>query len=260
MAQGEWKSTTKLIEQAKQVLFEQWPMTLRQLFYQLVCIVAIENSTSDYQRLSSIMTKARNDGRIEFRCMVDRSRPEYRPSVFDDAQEYAEVVKEGYHKDYWQLQPQRVELWTEKDAIIGSIEKLARELGITVRVTRGFMSTTKIYEISTFISRSEKPMTVFYLGDHDASGRAIETDLGDRIRSYGAKLTIKRLAIHASDIAKFRAATVARERNRTQEQPVSFAVTATNVWSLMHCRQRSYGGALRKPLRRSWTTSCGTER
>ena len=103
-------------------------MTLRQLFSQWVCIVAIKNSTSEYKRISSIMTKARNDGRIEFRCMVDRSRPEYRPSVFDDAQEYAEVVKEGYHKDYWQLQPQRVELWTEKDTIIGSIEKLTREL------------------------------------------------------------------------------------------------------------------------------------
>ena len=150
------------------------------------------------------MTKARNDGRIEFRWMVDRSRPEYRPNVFDDAQEYAEVMKDGYRKDYWQLQPQRVEVWTEKDAIIGSIEKLTSDLGITVRVTRGFMSTTKIYEISKFIRRSEKPMTVFYLGDHDASGRAIETDLGDRIRSYGAKLTIKRLAIHASDIAKFK--------------------------------------------------------
>ena len=204
MAQGEWKSTTKLIQQAKQIFLEQWPMTLRQLFYQLVCIVAIENSTRDYQRLSSIMTKARNDGRIEFRWMVDRSRPEYTPNVFDDAAEYAEVVKEGYRKDYWQLQPQRVEVWTEKDAIIGSIEKLTSELGITVRVTRGFMSTTKIYEISKFIRRSERPMTVLYLGDHDASGRAIEADLGERIRGYGAKLTIRRLAIHAGDISKFK--------------------------------------------------------
>jgi len=51
MAQGGWKSTTRLVEQAKQILLEQWPMTLRQLFYQLVCVVAIENSTRDYQRL-----------------------------------------------------------------------------------------------------------------------------------------------------------------------------------------------------------------
>ena len=47
-------------------------------------------------------------------------------------------------------------------------------------------------------------MTVFYLGDHDPSGRQIETDLGERIRGYGARFTITRLAIHAADIAKFK--------------------------------------------------------
>jgi len=54
-------------------------MTIRQLFYRLVSIEAIENSRNDYQRVSSIMTKARNDGRIAFDAIVDRSRSEYMP-------------------------------------------------------------------------------------------------------------------------------------------------------------------------------------
>lgn len=204
MAQGEWRSTTQLIEQAANILGQESPMTIRQLFYRLVSIEAIQNSRDDYQRVSMAMTKARNDDRIDFDCIVDRSRPEYSPNVFDDAAQYARVVSKGYRKDYWQLQPQRVEVWCEKDSVIGSIEDLTVKLGITVRVARGFLSTTKAFDLARAIGGSEKPMTVFYLGDHDPSGRQIETDLAKRIHNYGAKFIIKRLAIHAADITKFK--------------------------------------------------------
>jgi hypothetical protein len=204
MAQGEWKSTGRLIEQAVSILDQESPMTIRQLFYRLVSIAEIGNTRNDYQRVSTTMTKARNDGRVGFDLIVDRSRPEYMPSVFDDAAEYAAVVRRGYRKDYWQLQPRRVEVWCEKDSVIGSIEDLTNELGIMVRVARGFLSTTKAHDLAEGIARSEKPMTVIYLGDHDPSGRQIETDLGERIRGYGAKFDIVRLAIHAADIAKFK--------------------------------------------------------
>ncbi|MGA3316624.1 MAG: hypothetical protein ABSC64_09325 [Candidatus Korobacteraceae bacterium] len=204
MARGEWESTTRLIEQAAEILAAENPMTIRQLFYRLVSIAVIDNSRADYQRVSSLLTKARNDGRVDFDHIVDRSRPEYMPYVFDDAAEYARVISAGYRKDYWAMQPWKVEIWCEKDSIIGSIEDLTNELGVTVRVGRGFLSTTKAHELAEFIKDSDKLMSVFYLGDHDPSGRNIESDLYDRIHKYGATFTIKRLAIHASDIAKFK--------------------------------------------------------
>jgi len=205
MAQGEWKSTTGLIERAAEILAEESPMTVRQLFYRLVSAGAIQNIRNDYQKVSAALTKARNDGRVDFALIVDRSRPEYRPNVFDDAAQYAKVVRRSYRKDYWQSQPERCEVWCEKDAVVGSIQVLTDELGVTVRVARGFLSTTRAFELARSIGgRSEKPMTAFYLGDHDPSGRLIETDLAERIRAYGAKFTIKRLAIHAADIAAFR--------------------------------------------------------
>ena len=101
------------------------------------------------------------------------------------------------------MQPERCEIWVEKDSIIGSIEELTDDLGLTVRVGRGFLSTTKAHDLAGLISASTKPMTVFYLGDHDPSGRFIETDLHDRIAAYGAEFEMVRLAIHASDIVDF---------------------------------------------------------
>ena len=204
MARGEWKTTTYLVDCAIEVLEKERPMTVRQLFYRLVSAAVIANTMNDYKRVSTVLTKARNDGRVEWDYIVDRSRPEYMPLVFEDAEEYAEWTRNVYRKDYWQLQPNRVEIWCEKDSIIGSIEELTRTLGVRVRVARGFLSTTKAHDLADAIMKSQKPMTVFYLGDHDPSGRNIERDMGERIRSYGATFIIKRLAIHAADIAAFR--------------------------------------------------------
>jgi hypothetical protein len=203
MAKAELIRTRQLIESAVLILSSEWPMTIRQLFYRLVSARYIENSRADYQRVSRMMTTARDDGRCLFEWIVDRSRPEYSPRVFDDPVEYAEVIKRSYRKDYWTTQPNHCEIWVEKDAIIGSIQGVTDELGVTVRVGRGFLSTTKAHEIAERFNSISKPITVFYLGDHDPSGRTIEADLVTRIGMYGSYFTLRRLAIFAGDIRKF---------------------------------------------------------
>jgi len=204
MARSEWRGTRELIALALNILEEENPMTIRQLFYRLVSVGQLANNRGEYQRVSRVMTKARDDGRCSYAWIVDRSRPEYRPNVFEDPSEYASTVKRAYRKDYWAAQPNYCEVWTEKDAIIGSIEDVTNELGVTVRVGRGFLSTTKAHEIAARFDEIEKPITVFYLGDHDPSGRMIESDLAERVRGYGAVFAIQRLAIFAADIREFR--------------------------------------------------------
>jgi hypothetical protein len=204
MAKGEWKEITKLINAASNILDLEAPMTIRQLFYRLVSAGLIPNDRNNYQLVSRIVTKARDDGRIPFSHIVDRSRPQYSPNVWNNAEDYADTVKRGYRRDYWHTQPNYVELWVEKDAIIGSIEKVTDELGITIRVGRGFLSTTKAHEIARHFARITKPITVFYLGDHDPSGHCIESDFFDRIQNYGSgEFELKRLAIFARDIKTY---------------------------------------------------------
>jgi hypothetical protein len=203
MAKAEWAKTTSLINVAVSILERQYPMTIRQLFYQIVSLGVIQNNRSCYQMVSRVMTKARQDGRCRWEYIVDRSRPEYAPNVFKDAHGYAEVVRRSYRKDYWELQPNHVEVWTEKDAIIGSIEGLTNELGITVRVGRGYNSATKRHQIEVLfrqIERGGKRIFVLYLGDHDPSGVGIENDLREKIH---ANFSIERIAIHPADIRQF---------------------------------------------------------
>jgi hypothetical protein len=204
MAKAEWARTTAIVDAAAEILGAEYPMTLRQCFYRLVSKGVIENSRSDYQGLSRILTKARNDGRIEFEWITDRSRPTYSPCVFENPKAYAETIKSIYRKDYWNSQPNYVEVWTEKDSVTGSIQQTTDELGVTVRVGRGFNSTTRAHEIAEHFRSKDKAIVVFYLGDFDPSGVAIEEDVAARIRTYGADFTMERLAIHSEDIHKFK--------------------------------------------------------
>lgn len=207
MARREWQATTRLIEAAIEILKRENPGTIRQIFYCLVSGGLIENCLADYRRVSQALTKARNDGRIKFHWIVDRSRPSYRAATWTDLEEFGEAVLASYRRDNWQDQPNFVEVWCEKDAVIGSISEVTEEWAVTVRALRGFNSTTCAHAIARLFrqkKRAGKSIKVFYLGDWDPSGAAIEDDVVRRVSGYGSgPFTITRLAIHKADIAQF---------------------------------------------------------
>jgi len=210
MSRAEWPGTTEFISEMLSILGAEHPMTVRQLFYRLVSSGAIANSLGEYQRVSRLITKARRDDRCPYQYLVDRSRPTYTPNVFEDCSAYADVISRAYRKDHWELQPRHVECWCEKDAVIGSIEGTTDELGIAVRVARGFMSATRVNDIAEELSAIGKPTTILFLGDHDPSGRCIEesaraavlaryVEIGDKDMPF----EMVRLAIHKADIEAF---------------------------------------------------------
>jgi hypothetical protein len=222
MGRGIHHRTREIIEGAQGILAEQQPMTLRQLFYRLVSVTLLKNTPGDYGKLSRILTGARERGAIPYEWIVDRSRPTYAATAWENPADYAHTMRNAYRRNYWQDQPAHVEVWTEKDAIIGSIEPVTDKWGVTIRVTRGFMSTTRAHEIAeAFDGMHEKRIRILYLGDHDPSGRCIEEDAARRVREQMVEgyddatrsmslicadlvlFQIERIAIHAQDIRDF---------------------------------------------------------
>ena len=102
----ERRHITALVNAAVAILNREQPMTIRQLFYRLVSAGAVPNDQGHYQLVSRVMTKARDDERIPFEYIVDRSRPTYKPNVWDDAAGYAESVSKSYRMNYWATQAQ----------------------------------------------------------------------------------------------------------------------------------------------------------
>jgi hypothetical protein len=160
-------------------------------------------------------TKARNDGRVPFAWIVDRSRTSYRVHNWKNMSQLGKAIENellGYRRDFWQDQPNYVEIWCEKDAMTGSIEPVTREYGVELFPIRGFNSTTKAHEAAMrLLNQREagKNIVVYYLGDWDPSGENMQGELYERVTSYRRghrpwAFTYRRVAIHQEDIAKFK--------------------------------------------------------
>jgi len=212
----------ELILFARRLLAEFHPMTLRQLHYAIFSAarIAYENTQPDYKRLSRATTYARRLHRtrelagypeslmpaetIPHDWIIDELREAEVVSVWDDVAGYMDTVKRSYRRNNWQDQPNYSELWSEKATVLGSMRPITQELGVMLRTCRGYGSTGMEGQIGSLFESIEKPITVFYIGDHDPSGHDIPRDIYRRAQeAAGKEFQMVRLAIHPADIQAF---------------------------------------------------------
>jgi len=144
-------------------------LTVRQVYYQLV-------STGDnYRRVQYACQVGREQGLIDLDKIVDRSRPSYGLDVWSDFREVLGYYSEHFKLDYWKDEPYRVEIWTEKDALSAVLNEVAEPYRVPVRVTRGFISTSKCHEWA------DPTAKVLYFGDHDPSGLCMDKSIEESI-------------------------------------------------------------------------------
>jgi hypothetical protein len=214
--------TKELIDLANQILAEDHPQTLRQLHYRIFSAAAVEyeNDMSSYRRLCRILARATRayrawelDGEVgeppeysvPWQWIMDEMRKPERVSVWVDASKYAEAVSRSYRRDNWQDQPEYIELWGEKATVLGAMRPIVHKWGIVLRVCRGFGSAAMENQVGQLFEGINKPITVLYVGDHDPSGRMIETDMHRRVQiAAGVEFAIRRVAIHRKDIQEFK--------------------------------------------------------
>jgi hypothetical protein len=214
------RETIELIMFARMLLVELHPMTLRQLHYAVFSAtkIAYDNTRADYRRLGRVTSKARRDYRahelagedldsellIPPEWIVDELRESEIVSMWADAQGYIEAVRRSYRRNLWQDQPHHVELWSEKATMLATMRPITEKYGVRLRICRGFGSTGQESDIGYLFEGIDKPITVFYIGDHDPSGREIEPDIHRRAQTAsGKEFEITRLAIHPEDIETY---------------------------------------------------------
>lgn len=95
------KATLNMIETAKSILAEHHPMTVRQLYYQLVSRQVIKNNRSRYQAVSDALVYARKDGLIPWDWIEDRTRRPRVVGMWNDLADFSEVAIAAYRRDVW---------------------------------------------------------------------------------------------------------------------------------------------------------------
>lgn len=178
----------RLIRIAEQICTDYadqgYDITLRQLYYQFVARGHIANKQSEYKRLGTIVNDARMAGLIDWEHVVDRTRNPEHPSVWRDPAHIVQIVAEQFAINKWKTQPNYVEVWVEKEALAGVIERIGAELQVTTLACRGYMSQSEQWaaaqRLGKAIQRGQQPY-IIHLGDHDPSGIDMTRDNDDRL-------------------------------------------------------------------------------
>jgi hypothetical protein len=202
------KKNIILLEDIKEVLEEyeikEIRVTLRQLYYQLVSRNILQNKTKEYSKLSSLLTKARYAGEIDWRSIEDRLRIPRKPVTFENIEELIENAVIWYKLDRWSNQECYVEVWTEKDALSSIIAPITDKWQILLSVNRGYASASSMHESSErFFKKDTKENLILYLGDHDPSGLDMIRDINERLYEFGVNVNVYPIALTRNQIEKY---------------------------------------------------------
>lgn len=196
-------------------------MSVRQLFYQMVSRGYVEKTERAYNRVQEASVQMRLNGVLPYRKIVDGNRERRQYPTYDGMEEALANTAHAYRRNHWINQPYHVEVWCEKDALSGIIAPICNYYGVTYVACRGFPSLTIRYESAQEFIRQGKPAIVFYFGDHDASGRAISSNLEEELRQHGANVRVVRMALEPDQIAAYRLPT--RPNKKTDSRRRKFA-------------------------------------
>ena len=199
---GKSQASKYLIEVSYQILAEIQPASVRAVCYRLFTMGMITNmSKGSTGKVSKQLVYARENGIIPWEWIVDETRSAEKVLTWTDTDERITAAVRNYRRDYWQEQPYRIEVWSEKGTVRGTLAPILDEYGVTFRAMHGYSSATVINTIAEESNMSDKPLIAFYCGDFDPSGKHMsDIDLPDRLGRYGAKITIERIALLETDV------------------------------------------------------------
>jgi hypothetical protein len=185
------------------------PITGRGLGYKLFTTGLIRSmSVSDMQRVYRLLKEARERGLIRWDWIVDETRELERRPSWDNPADFVRTVSRSYRRDFWNQQPARVEVWSEKGTIRGVLAPVLDQYGVGFRVMHGFGSATIVNDVAQ--DDDGRPLVVLYVGDYDPSGLYMsEHDLPARLDRYGGDhVRLKRIALrrqHLTGLPSFAA-------------------------------------------------------
>lgn len=194
------RRTAELTDIAWAILESGHPMTVRQLYYQLVSRQDIKNDRSQYQKISNLLVKARQAGTIPWDWIEDRLRRPRRVSMWSGLTEFAETCRSAYRRNVWECQSRYLEVWLEKDALSGIFEDVLNSYGVTLNVGRGYDGWDSIHNAAIRFSQTDAPVSILYFGDFDPSGEDMVRSLSERLASLDCTPEIVKCALTLEDI------------------------------------------------------------
>jgi len=196
-------SSLRTIQEADSIITEYqddgYDLTLRQLYYQFVSRGLIPNKDSEYKKLGSVINDARLAGLIDWDAIVDRTRVLRGNSSWESPQEIIETCAAQFRLDTRATQDHYLEVWVEKDALIGVLEAVCVDLDVKYFSCRGYVSQSAMWRAAQRMTWETSPI-ILHLGDHDPSGIDMTRDIQDRLSLFGCPVNVERIALNMDQV------------------------------------------------------------
>ena len=203
------KKSLDLIELVNQVVDEYstqgYELTLRQVYYQLVARGYIPNNERSYKNVGSLINDGRLAGLIDWHSVTDRTRNLRKESHWDNPADVIASARYSYNLDKWKGQPNYVEVWVEKDALVDIVGQACSPLDTPYFSCRGYTSQSEMWSAAQRFIRQEQreKRIIIHLGDHDPSGIDMTRDIQERLELFGADVYVKRVALTMNQIQTY---------------------------------------------------------
>lgn len=224
------KSSLALIEQANEIIEtyieDGYDLTLRQLYYQFVAQDLFpedrrwsltesgkwvrdpngtKNAEPNYDWIGDKINDGRLAGLVDWDVLVDRTRKHEAKPHWDSPASVLRTAARMYGIDTREDQDEYLEVWVEKDALVGIVEKACRPLDVGYMATRGFSSQSAMKKAAERFVEADSyyETTLIYLGDHDPSGMDISRDIQDRLKMFGSKVIVERIALNMDQVEQY---------------------------------------------------------
>lgn len=206
-------SSLAIIENANVIIAEHqaegYTLTLRQLYYQFVHRKLVPNTLKQYKRIGSVINDGRLAGLIDWDAIEDRLRVLQHVPNYSGPDAFIKNQVNYFAEDLWAGQSNYCEVWVEKDALSGVIERPCVRYRVPFFACRGYASQSGLYEAGQRLRRvlrKGRSVTIFHLGDHDPSGLDMSRDNDERLNMFARSLAdvrVVRLALNMDQIKQF---------------------------------------------------------
>lgn len=181
-----------------------YSLTLRQVYYQLVARAVIPNNERSYKNLGNIISDGRLAGLIDWLAIEDRTRNLRGNSHWDTPAGVIHSAAYSFAIDKWKDQTAYIEVWVEKDALVGVVGQVCGRLDVSYFSCRGYVSQSEMWVAARRLERhSDKHIIILHLGDHDPSGKDMSRDIIDRLETFGVSPSFKRIALNMDQIEQY---------------------------------------------------------
>jgi hypothetical protein len=184
-------AVTSIKDAIRDILEQDHPQTVRQVFYALTVRGVIKKAEIEYHRtVVRLLVDMREAGEVPFDYIADNTRWMRKPTTYVGLDACLKNTAAFYRRDLWAAMPIYVEVWCEKDALAGVVMEETEPYDVPLMVARGYASISFLHSAAMAIKAKGKPEYIYHFGDLDPSGVDASRDIEAKLRRYAPEAEI----------------------------------------------------------------------